>query len=334
MTRPFLPSFSKRDDNSGFRKEELIEVAEAVWNFAVDAGKTPGQIDDMAIKTAFEETRVTAENQQIMSFLNVMMNEHEGLISTMGLGQWYDCGFPQIEMGAKFAASLLASDVTPDALAMVAFPWRSFLIEVPDGLLEIFDNHTSRQTPIRRILVTKLAGHPRGPWAYVAYTASTVSVWRIGVHPHDLLPANLEGEDIDSGTILLEQTDEDRRVNSLIGRLIINTCLTVTIPDLLKETGPGHASWTKAKKDPAKIDPGLLRSFRLGKPVTIDFRDRVKSYIRGERSSPDVRSLVRGHFKRQHYGVGNSEVKIIWREPFWRGEEGLPVVIRPHVVKL
>jgi hypothetical protein len=115
--------------------------------------------------------------------------------------------------------------------------------------------------------------------------------------------------------------------------LIINTCLAVGMGGMLREKrSPAHEVWKRAKEKPGpKMGP---RTFNLGQPVVIDLREKVAGYIRGERSKAEVRTLVRGHFKRQHFGKGNEHVKVIWREPFWRGDEGLPIVApRPHVIK-
>lgn len=335
------------DDAPSLTKADLMKVGFKLWHYLVGLGATPGKITGMTVKTMYEEAATKALDHPAprpiptkpFLLLHTLLTQAEGMVTAIGLTQWIDCGLPQIELGHKFAASLLVTDVSPDALEMVKHPWRAFIIEVPDGLLQIYDNTPEGKqdyVSVRRLLVTKLDGHPHGEWGYVAYCASSVSMWRLGVSAKDLLPPVLEGQDITVDgreNMLLDQTDQDRRVSTLIGRLIINVCLAMTIPDLTKEHGPGHVSWAKAKQDPAKMPEGQLRSFRLGAPVVVDLRDRVRSFIRGERSSPDVRSLVRGHFKRQHYGAGNAMVKIIWREPFWRGEENLPIVIRPHVIK-
>lgn len=41
-------------------------------------------------------------------------------------------------------------------------------------------------------------------------------------------------------------------------------------------------------------------------------------------------SCVRGHYKRQVIGVGRSGRKVIWIEPYWRGPEGAPLLVRPY----
>jgi hypothetical protein len=54
---------------------------------------------------------------------------------------------------------------------------------------------------------------------------------------------------------------------------------------------------------------------------------------RDEGWTQSVRTLVRGHWRRQPYGPENSLTKVIWIRPFWRGPEDAPVSIHPVRVR-
>jgi hypothetical protein len=43
-----------------------------------------------------------------------------------------------------------------------------------------------------------------------------------------------------------------------------------------------------------------------------------------------VRTLVEGHWRHQHYGPGNAQVKRIWIQPFWRGPDDAPISVPIH----
>jgi hypothetical protein len=71
----------------------------------------------------------------------------------------------------------------------------------------------------------------------------------------------------------------------------------------------------------------------LDQPVTVDARDVVADYIgTGLAGHIGVRVLVRGHHKSQPHGPRSSLRKAIWVDCFWRGPDGAPVAVHPHVL--
>jgi hypothetical protein len=313
------------------RKETLVELAITFWRAAILEGEQAGAVTSAGIEgmgIALAERLEEMGAPVAAKAWREWGGTQDGMVMAIGITQWADAGFPQVEMSHKFAAALLLSDVMPDALDAVRPPWRGFMIEVPDALLEIFDPTLGRAVPVRRILVTRWE-YDGGEWAYIAITSAQVTMYRFGMTAQQLLP---RADDPNLPQYGEEITDADGRVGALLGRLVINTCLSLSSPELTKETGPGHAAWSRAAAQPAKMG-GQVRTFKVGRPVAIDLRERVREYVRGERHKVEVRSMIRGHFRRQHHGEGNRLVKVIWVEPFWRGPEDAAVVVRPHVLK-
>jgi hypothetical protein len=264
--------------------------------------------------------------------LKRILGEIEGHITFPGLVFWAHAGFPQIEMGHKFAASLLVSTPEKSLVELVQPPWPAFIIEVPDKLLSIYDNRSGGYLPLRRLLVTQIS-NPNGSWAYVGVTDSPLTFWQFALRPIDMTDHS-DRTYPDIGDPEFKSIDYDERCQKLIGKLIINSCLALSVPDLVEKRGSGHAAYEKTQRRGQKA-PNVLRSFKLGKPIELDFRDRVERYLTGQLRKGqklDVQILVRGHFKRQHYGAGNSQVKVIWREPFYRGPEDAPQLVRAHVL--
>lgn len=257
-------------------------------------------------------------------------------LSSIGTAMWARNGFPTIEMGHKFAAALLVSTITQDLLDVVQPPWSSFMISVPDNLLFITDTASNQPTPVRRIMVFQALGKI-GDWAYIAYGATGIALWRHGVTAALLLPPADEGtlaSVIPQSTGSYEVTDTDRRTQILIGRLIIATSAATTIRGMSQPFGKGHADHANAKRS-GGFPPAVPSMFALGTPIDIDLRYRVREFSTGKRDAKDieVRILVCGHFKRQRYGVKFSQVKTIWLKPYWRGPVEAPVLIRPHVLQ-
>lgn len=281
-----------------------------------------------------ELTNDLESNEKLIQalYFHAMVTYADGQISALGLARWAHNGFPQVVMGHKFCASLLCTGMGEDALEQVKPPWSSFIIEVPDGILPL-DSQKFGSLSVRRILVCQMHSDRLGgpAWAYVAFTETVMSLWRFGVSTAELLPPVLEHATyLDADPTSEQLTSQDERVTTLIGRLIINTCLAMSDKDSVKKIGPGHkahaGNWNKrTEREP------IVRTFQVGKPVTLDLRDHVRSYVlHGARAAPTVQTLVRGHFKTQRHGPKNSLVKVIWRLPFWRGPEDAPILVRPH----
>ena len=76
-----------------------------------------------------------------------------------------------------------------------------------------------------------------------------------------------------------------------------------------------------------------MSAYTVVRPVVLDCRVAVRDYIAGGGKSPTVRSLVRGHWRNQVHGPRNSLRKWIHVEPFWRGPDGAPVAVRPHIMR-
>jgi hypothetical protein len=263
-----------------------------------------------------------------------MLATLDGQVVAVALARWADAAFPQIEVGHKYAAALMVTNATADVLERVRPPWPAFVIEVPTDLLMIRDTGKDRDLSLRRLLVTTTR-FPDGSnrWSFVGLTDTSLSVWRFGVTTVQLLEPTVEHA-LDREE-LLPLTENDDRVLTLAGRLIIATCLAMSDPSNVQEVGIGHQEHAAARKHGRRFGRPIVRTFKVGKPIKLDLRPRIQEYVKsglGGRKLT-VQSLVCGHFKGQHHGPQNSLYKIIWREPFWRGPEEAPILVRPHTVK-
>jgi hypothetical protein len=189
----------------------------------------------------------TASSVTIPMPLAIMLQSRDGHMQLIGMAKWADAGFPCVTMGHKFAAALLCTTASDEAVAMARPPFPAFLIEVPDGLLTIDSEQagTSRITPIVTILVYRLDNDktPEGwAWGYTAYSAGGLSVFRYGVRAAELLPPELD-EILDGNRkwnddrtpFSFDLTDTDNRTTVMIGRLIVNTCLAFSDPTNVAE---------------------------------------------------------------------------------------------------
>jgi hypothetical protein len=257
--------------------------------------------------------------------------------------------FPVVEIGQKFAASLLVSTITDEVLNDLKMPWPAFMLSVPEGLLETWDPNSKTNIPICKIFaaqstkdITSVPNSAKGfvgNWMFFATTKTPISLWRFGVTPAGLMMENNEfKEETETHESMrgvldfsLETTDLDSRVSGMIGKLIVTTCIALTMKELVSERQ--HRPKNKHKKQ--NTQEPEARIYTVGKPTVIDFRERVKQYLRGERRSKDleVQHMVQGHFKRQPFGKNRVERKTIWIEPYYRGPEDAAIAIHPHILE-
>ena len=288
--------------------------------------------DDPGLMDALRELRLPpqpgpAQERELDLVLTIetMASCYDGQIALMSLPRWAQCGYPEIQLPETYAAALLATGVTEDILPWVRPPFRTFLLEVPNGLLVLDTEYGT--TPVRVILVHHDPVSEK--WAYAAWTASPTCLWRFGVTTANLLPPSLPGYDMtESALFPLTVTEQDERVAGLIGRLIVNTCLAMSDPSRVRPPKDWPAAGQRAG---ARRGGGLPRTsiFRVGKPLERDFRPAVRDYIAGRKRGLSVQTLVAGHWKMQPHGPGFSLRELIYVEPYWRGDVDAPIHVRP-----
>jgi hypothetical protein len=318
-----------------FTKELLLRTATEIY--AVTKPFMKGSDGEMMrdLARSIKDKYEAGEATRAMMAMGGYYMTHEGQLNIVGFSKWAHCGFPTITMGHKYAAALLSTSASPEAIDLARPPFPAFMIELPDKFLDIDDpNISGGRMWLRRLLVMEMEGDRGRVWGYVAYTDGTVSMYRHGQKTDELMPPTMDDEVFgdENDPFNYEVTDRDARVLILLGRLIVNTCLAMSDPSLVKAVGRSHKDWEKRSNEgPKRNNPQpVVRIFQVGKPVQHDLREAVGEYVNGQRRKLTVQVLVRGHYKTQHYGRGNSQIKTIWREPFWRGPEDAPIPLRPH----
>lgn len=264
----------------------------------------------------------------------VELNESPGQqVIAIGTSKWVDAGLPAVEIGHKFASNLLVSAVSEDQLRAVKRPWRSFLVHLPADM--IYMSGLGEPVPIAKLLVFEIENRV-GDWAFIAWDKSyDLALWRFGRSVEQLMPVDSLNDEVIVGKDVF--TDLDLRATALIGRLIVTMCSAMSMPSLLRERNSRvHELWRRAGGDPAEVaQSGSLPmpTYTLGKPVVLDFKERVREYcLTGKHSQVEVQAWVRGHFRTQRHGVKNNLTKTIWLEPYLRGPETAPLLLRHHVL--
>jgi len=224
-------------------------------------------------------------------------------------GRWARSGFPTVKICAELAASLAMTDIPDDFInSEVRLPWKAFRLDIPSGLLEDEGGEAAH------MMVFQMEGDGDTEW----WSSTLMSDGRF-----------LSSQKKHQSMADLARGDGDN-LSILCGRLLVGVCLSVTGGARLRRRS------NKAKKN-AGVRPSDSpeQEYVLGEDihVSLDLREHVRSMARGHMLLTGVRRLVRGHWRNQPYGPGRSMRRRQWIEPFWRGEEGAPTLVRDHIIE-
>jgi hypothetical protein len=304
-------------------KETLISVGQAAWEYSYRRATDEHQVQENI--SSYVETLKTLNPLQGV-VLEALLTLPEQQLVTLAAARWWEQGLPVVRLGHRRAAALMATDVSKDQLEFVRPPFRAFVIDLPDGLIQLEDADGKPTKAIRVLVHIRLfergfegqsgTDYPSGDyWSYVIFTEGILMQWRLNRLVAEIAGHRDRGNPWNGYGLPLGKYDD--RVDHLIGSLICSTCIMMSNPDNLQvKKEPTQRS--KNGKKPVKGCPEYT-VFTERKPINVDVRPYVRAYLRGERDSPHVRLMVRGHHKMQHHGPQRSLRKLIWVEPYPRG---------------
>ena len=288
---------------------EAMEVGSRIWGHTFGAGLSERESWDLVT-----DRRETG-NQNMSAW------DSEQLIGRLfGWAQWAHAGFPMLDIEEKYAAALMASDGAEAASEDVVVPWQHFHIRVPRGLLVDGDVCFDR------------IWFGRGLYLPGTEMASWVS-WMRMMDSDSALEQAVAAPNL--GTLLLGDQNNTASFagNSEARQRCVKLARRLTIGALYTLQFTNNFRWhdRKLKKHiVGRNGPPTHRVAIVGRPIHVDCRSWVREYVAtGKGKSPTVQSLVRGHYKRQVVGVSRSGRKVIWVEPYWRGPEDAPILVRP-----
>ncbi len=232
--------------------------------------------------------------------------------------RWFINGMPRLTLGHRHAASLMATRVPRECVAEIMPPWRSFLCDVPDGLIGFDGEWISHALVDMGVDPARADGKDGAP---ITIWGAVRSAERSPVRMY--LPADQLSE-LASVEALGAECDA---AYELLGRFVLGAAIEASqhrpaIAHGKSQTGPG-----------TRHGLPVTTTFTLTRDVKIDCREHVRDYCLGRSgSSPSVQTLVRGHWKNQPHGISRTERKLIFVEPYWRGPEDAPIALRSHVL--
>lgn len=227
------------------------------------------------------------------------------------IAQWARNGLQSIVMPHRLAAALIATDL-PGEIGF-KLPWPAFEIRVPNNLL------TASRGDLRSILVAENVGNAD----LVIDQFFDDSEAQTVVTDRSKLGADYDVDWFEEANGL-EHDARDKRVALMATRLLVNTCLMMTA-HRESESVDFTARVRRAK------DTTHVTEFVPGRALRVDCVQDVRDYVAGKRSvTPKVTTLVRGHWRNQVHGAARALRKLIWIQPFYRGEGAM--VVRPTLL--
>lgn len=268
-------------------------------------------------------TRAAARDAELGRWMLGILASDGGAASLVFAASWALSAFPQITVGHKLAASLMATRLPREAVGEIALPWHAFVVVVPDGLIAVPDKATLIHQVDYLLVVEEQDA--------VTISLRSRDADFVLVKRAPSLAATLAGDDSE---VLLPDAaaldDVHARALDLAGRLVIGASLEMTDPARFRPPTAGKRSTPSSQTDADRA----LQTYVLTRKVVLDCRDAVRGHLAGHRSGlPAVQTLVRGHWKRQAHGVGRSERRWLHVEPYWRGPEDAPIAVREHELR-
>ena len=233
---------------------------------------------------------------------------------------WLYCGMPSFTLSHKAAAQFMATKVSESVLQDIRTPWKTFLIHVPAGILELpYDDGPAQVTHV-------IVANPKpNKFGVLALTNKHTMSVGAGTTFVEVLGSRwtTDWEDLERA---LQGDRAMRMVYNLVAALLVH------LEERPGDTKPLGRAKTWNRQPPSAREL-TKHTFEVRAPVTVDCQPAIKQYLDGTGSSPTVRTLVMGHWKHQVCGTGRTERRRIFIEPYWRGPDDAPVAVRPHHIE-
>lgn len=281
--------------------------------------------DDEDIAGALRNLWATASNETEALVLRTPM----GQVSFFSAARWAHYGFPVVQYSNhRYAAALMATKVSEGEILP---PWKTFLIELPNNLLRT-RNAANEYEDLAYCMVSYHRFVRDGAevmgWTFDTYTRNGINLSNHRQTVDELRNGTDERLFDDDSPFAYELADEDTRTIQLINRLVLNTCMAMSNPDIVRPIGK-HPKTTAPKGPHRNGKEPLSRIFRVGRDITLDCREALRSFVQGQRRGPlTVQFLVRGHWRQQACGPKFSDRRATWIEPYWKGPEDAPIPVR------
>lgn len=272
--------------------------------------------------------------------------------------RWHSHGRPCVRLDPRLIAELMASDIDEEMLDDLRSPWPSFIIRLPEGLVVDPEGrsytslgvHTFKRPAPTAEMLTGIEHLPEavqeiGRKMHEGMTLLAGATW-------GLYPTTTEGFATwqEEATLAQHMGKTDRvfvveprftptkfakRLLEASSRLAASVCLLIQDSGLQKWSEPAKKRKINSRwRSPNQLPQTAEYVVGADVKVSIDCRETVSHYLLGERSSlPKFQWLVRGHWRWQACGPKMADRRRRFIEPYWKGPDKAPILVKLHVVE-
>jgi len=259
------------------------------------------------------------------------------------LGSWGASACPVVRLESSWAACMAWTSIPRELHEFVVPPWSSFALELPSDLGFVFDwGDGGGPAALRDVRVARWgradAKEPVGEEAVrgeVTQHVSRMGLWLVVfVHPENVhlrmtMPLQI-GDLCGTKRFRWELDESVHRTLRTVFPLIGAVCMAFQSDGMVRR--PSNKARRNARR--GGLYP-TTNEYCCGSPVKVDLRMKTRAFVERGREGftgpMTVQTMVRGHWKHHAHGQGRRERKFIHIEPYWKGLQGAPIVVRPHV---
>jgi len=295
----------------------LMQIGHHLWTDTYKIGKTDTEASTTCVNFAkFGEEKfpqldkASPENRRLGMAMNASLYAFAA--------KWAHCGYPSIVTDHKFARALMCTKIEPEFANDIHVPGDAFLVQIPNDILISQDKKFQWTTIV-------VARFDYGAMFLLMDDDLGNFQWIWGNSDIGFGVIFKDGDDIpfDAGN----ETVHNRKNVLLARRLVAGLLLA------MNDQCNFRTKSFPAKTKHGRNEPEHRVAF-VGRPISVDCKKEIESFLSSNQDSshgmPSVQVLVRGHHKRQVVGIHRSGRRIIWVQPYWRGPEDAPILVRPH----
>lgn len=248
---------------------------------------------------------------------------------------WAQEGFWMLQTSHTFGAALMCTE-TEGATEDLHIPARAFRLTVPNGLLRVDDNFEYRYVYVLTCEKFDADRNDRVPFSMIAISDEQALLGggrpraTMGYYPL----VTLLKQEVVKFCHGEESLDEKRRLAKsrcmvLAQRLVTGLLYTLQHTDNFVSRVTGGQNSRRERSDPTH------RIVTVGSPIKVNFKPQIEQWISSDpkrQKPPNFQHVVRGHYKRTVVGIGRCGRRVVWIQPYWRGPEDAPILVRPYDV--
>jgi hypothetical protein len=140
------------------------------------------QDSDTAVLNTLHNRRWKMTEDQLFVISTMVAKPSDQMI-LLGSYRWAHSAFPQVVMGHKYAAALMATSITESMKSDILLPCPAFIILVPPGLIRCKNDQGTATCEVQHIVVTQIRYEDGSPPGIGVIVCTVMASWPVGGRP-------------------------------------------------------------------------------------------------------------------------------------------------------